>query len=91
MMGKPTNNKMMQEKMKKKTMSKYGNDKKVAAVSKNVKKMMGEEMAEKKMKPMAYARKEKGESMRKEAMENMAERKAKMAMKPSMMRGRLLA
>jgi len=90
MKGKPTNNKMMQEQMKKKTMSKYGNDKKVAAVNKNVKKLMAEEMGEEKMKPMAYARMEKKEPMKKEAMENMAERKARMAMKPSM-RGRLLA
>lgn len=54
-------------------------------------KLMKEEMGEKKMSPMAYAKKEKGESMKKEAMEKMGEmagKKAMMAMKPSMMRKR---
>jgi len=70
MRGTPTNNKKYQETMKKKSMMKYGNDKKVASVNKNVEKMMGDKMM---------------------GMKNMASIKAKMAMKPSMMRGRLLA
>jgi hypothetical protein len=52
-------------------------------------KLMKEEMGEKKMSPMGYAKKEKKESMKKEAMEQMGEmagKKAMMAMKPSMMR-----
>jgi hypothetical protein len=51
-------------------------------------KILKSEMAEKKMSPMGYAKKEKGESMKREAMENMAEKKSMMAMKPSMMRRR---
>jgi len=40
MKGTPTNDKAMQEKMKKQTMAKYGNDKKIAVISNNVKKIM---------------------------------------------------
>lgn len=49
-------------------------------------KLKKEEMKEDKMSPMGYAKREKAEPMKKEAMEQMAEMKTKKAMKPSMQR-----
>jgi len=54
MKGIPTNNKAMQERIKRETMAKYGNDKKVKVISNNVKKMVGDKArikAELAMKP----------------------------------------
>ena len=77
MKGIPTNNKKAQEANKRDAMKNISQNARV--------KIMKSEMGEKKLSPMGYAKKENKESMKREAMESMAEKKSKMAMMPSKM------